>query len=123
MADSQQLFTGGRNLALKLPSHEFEDASRFYREVLGLKQLDDYLPSVVFEYGANLLWLDRVETMTQAELWLELRTPDTAAAAKRVDQHRVTRCDAYDTAASCTARSWFEPRWESVDQLASARRP
>ena len=96
MTNSQQLFTGGRNIALKLPLHEFEDASRFYREVLGLQQLDDYLPSVVFEYGANLLWLDGVETMTQAELWLELRTPDTAAAANLLDRHKVMRCDAVE---------------------------
>ena len=96
MTENQNLFAGGRNIALKLPPHELNDAVRFYGEVLGLKQLNDYLPSIVFEYGANLLWLDRVDTMTQAELWLELRAPDTAAAAAHLDRHGVTRCDAVE---------------------------
>ena len=93
MAEDKLLFAGGRNIALKLPPHEFEDAAHFYREVLGLRQLNEYLPSIVFEFGANQLWLDRVETMTQAELWLELRTPDTAKAAKHLAHAGVTRCD------------------------------
>lgn len=92
MTDNRQLFSGGRNIALKIPPHEFEDTIRFYRDVLGLRQLDEFLPAAVFEYGANLLWLDRVETMTQAEVWLELRTPDTAAAAKHLDCHQVVSC-------------------------------
>ncbi|UCH48103.1 MAG: hypothetical protein JSU95_19085 [Betaproteobacteria bacterium] len=97
MTDNKHSFAGGRNIALKLPPHEFDDAVHFYREVLGLTQTKNYLPSIVFEYGASLLWLDRVETITQAALWLELRTPDTAAAAKHLDRHGVTRCDAVET--------------------------
>ena len=93
MTDNQPRFAGGQNIALKIPPHEFDDAVCFYRDVLGLRQLDDYLPSTVFEYGTNLLWLDPVETMTQAEIWLELRTPDTAAAAEHLVRHNVVRCD------------------------------
>lgn len=96
MIDNQRLFSGGRNIALKLPSHEFEATVRFYRDVLGLEQSKDHLPSIVFDFGANLLWLDRVETMTQAELWLELRTPDTTAAAEHLERAGVTRCDAVE---------------------------
>ncbi len=96
MADDKLLFAGGRNIALKLPPHEFNDAARFYGDVLGLKQLKEYLPSIVFEFGANQLWLDRVETMTQAELWLELRTPNTTVAAKHLERAGVTRCDAVE---------------------------
>ncbi len=47
----------------------------------------------MFEFGSNLLWLDRVETITQAEVWLELHTPDTAKAAKHLDESNVVRCD------------------------------
>lgn len=97
MPDNNSLFEGGSNIALKLPPHEFDDAVRFYRGVLCLKQLNSYLPSVVFKYGANLLWLDRVDTMTQAELWLELRTPDTAAAAEQLDRHGIVRRDSVET--------------------------
>lgn len=97
MIDNERSFAGGRNIALKLPPHEFDNAARFYRDVLGLKQLNEHLPSTVFEFGANLLWLDRVETMTQAELWLELRAHDTASAAKHLERAGVTRCDAVET--------------------------
>ena len=55
-------------------------------------ELDDALDN-----PANLLWLDRVDTMTQAELWLELRTPDTAAAAEQLDRHGIVRRDSVET--------------------------
>jgi catechol 2,3-dioxygenase-like lactoylglutathione lyase family enzyme len=96
MKENPKLFAGGRNIALKIPAHEYDDMVHFYREVLGLKQLRDQLPSTAFEFGANLLWLDRVETMTQAEIWLELRTPDTAEAARHLAGSNVARCDAVE---------------------------
>ena len=96
MNNDSQLFSGGRNIALKLPPHEFDSTVKFYRDVLGLKQLPDHLPAVVFEFGPNQLWMDKVATMTQAEVWLELRTPDTAAAALHLDKQYVTRCDAVE---------------------------
>lgn len=96
MTDDQRLFAGGRNIALKIPVHEYDETLRFYREVLGLKQLREHLPSIVFEFGTNLLWLDQVETMTQAQIWLELRTPDTKVAADQLDRNDVVRCDAVE---------------------------
>lgn len=50
----------------------------------------------MFEFGANVLWLDRGETMTQTEVWLELRAPDTAAAAKHLERNQVARCDSVE---------------------------
>ena len=37
MTDNKQAFAGGRNIALKLPPHEFDNAAHFYREVLALE--------------------------------------------------------------------------------------
>ena len=96
MADDEHLFQGGRNIAVKIPPHEFDVTLRFYRDTLRLKQVRDYLPSHVFEFGTNLLWLDRVETMARTELWLELRTPDTNHAAAQLETSGVVRCDAVE---------------------------
>lgn len=93
MRKHPNLFAGGRNIAIKIPPHEFDATTRFYRDVLELAQISSYLPSVVFEFGPNLLWLDRVDTIKQAEVWLELRTPNTAEAAEHLAGCNVVRCD------------------------------
>jgi catechol 2,3-dioxygenase-like lactoylglutathione lyase family enzyme len=74
-------FAGGRNIALKVPPHQYEATVRFYRDVLGLKVLDNHLPAVGFEFGSNQLWIDRVTGISQAELWLEIVTDEVAAAS------------------------------------------
>ncbi|MCZ2815330.1 hypothetical protein [Modestobacter sp. VKM Ac-2984] len=90
-------FTGGRNIAMKVPPHQWEETVRFYRDTLALRELDnpyDTGPqSVGFEFGANRLWIDRVPTISQAEMWLQVTTDDTAAAAELLAAHGVARCD------------------------------
>lgn len=90
---SHDAFTGGRNIAMKIPPHQFDDTVRFYREVIGLKEVTELAPSVVFEFGANRLWQDRVEALSQSEIWLELQAEDTRSAAKHLEAQRVVRCD------------------------------
>jgi len=86
-------FSGGRNIALKVPPHLYEATVAFYRDVLALPQLQGRLPSVVFEFGANQLWVDRVPGLSQAETWLEVVTDDTSAAAERLREAGVVRRD------------------------------
>lgn len=86
-------FTGGRNIAMKVPPHLYEATVKFYRDVVGLKPLEGFDPAVGFEFGANHLWIDRVPGMSQAEIWLELATNDTARAAERLRAAGVVRCD------------------------------
>lgn len=86
-------FSGGRNIALKVPPHLYEATVTFYRDVLTLPQLQGRLPSVVFEFGANQLWVDRVPGLSQAETWLEVVTDDTSAAAERLREAGVVRRD------------------------------
>jgi len=55
--------------------------------------LDNHLSEVGFEFGANQLWIDRVLTTSQAEIWLELATPDIAAAAEHLKTAGIARQD------------------------------
>ena len=57
-------FAGGRNIALKVPPHQYDATVQFYRDVLGLKVLENHLPAVGFEFGSNQLW-DRSSDGTQ----------------------------------------------------------
>lgn len=89
-------FSGGRNIAMKVPPHQWEATVRFYRDVLGLPLVEHgptQPPSVGFAFGANRLWIDRVEAMSQAELWLEITVADLRAAEARLRAAGVVRCD------------------------------
>ena len=87
------LLRAGRNIALKVPPHQWDATVQFYRQTLGLPELTNFAPDVAFQFGANQLWIDRVATISQAELWLELVTDDTKAAARHLERAGVVRCD------------------------------
>ena len=90
-------FEGGRNIAMKVPPHQYEATVRFYRDILRLEQIGDAGDATTsFRFGANRLWIDNVPSMSQAELWLELVTEDTAAAAQVLANAGVVRCDAIE---------------------------
>lgn len=93
---SRPAFTGGRNIALKLPPHQVDATIAFYRDVLGLATIDEFAPAVVFAFGPNRLWIDVVPALSQAELWLEVRTDDAGRAAKHLAAAGVVRCDAIE---------------------------
>lgn len=86
-------FTGGRNIAMKVPPHLYEPTVQFYRDVLGLKLIENHPPSIGFEFGSNQLWIDREPGLSQAEIWLEMITNDVAAAAELLESADVVRCD------------------------------
>lgn len=91
--EASPAFRGGPNIALKLPPSVFDATLVFYRDVLGLPMLEQHRPNHVFQFGGNVLWLDRVEGLSQAEVWLEVIAPDTAAAKKHLAAHSIVRCD------------------------------
>jgi catechol 2,3-dioxygenase-like lactoylglutathione lyase family enzyme len=99
MSDSSERpsYKGGRNIAIKVPPHEWEKTAAFYRDILGLPVIETNLPSatptVVFQFGNNQLWVDRVETLSQAEIWLEVNTSDITASAQHLQQAGVVRRD------------------------------
>ncbi|MGB5326526.1 MAG: hypothetical protein WBN40_14055 [Pseudomonadales bacterium] len=70
------VFVPGRNIAVKTPAHEFDSVVHFYQKILGFKQLPDIdgdsPGSVCFEFGDKMLWIDRVDGISQSEIWLEV---------------------------------------------------
>ncbi|MGQ9426599.1 VOC family protein [Gilvimarinus sp. F26214L] len=90
-------FKPGRNIAMKVPSHEYDQTLRFYRQVLGFKELTpndatgNHTPR--FEFGDKVLWLDRVPGISQAELWLEVVTNDLDGAADYLKENECARRD------------------------------
>lgn len=89
----QGKFRGGRNIALKVPPHQWEETVRFYRDILGLAEITEHAPEVGFRFGHNQLWIDNVATVSQAELWLEVVAEDVSAAAEHFKAAGIARCD------------------------------
>lgn len=83
----------GKNIALKIPPHELEETVAFYRDVLQLRPLGEHHGSLDFDFDGKDLWLDKVESMSQAEMWLEVRSADLEAAAAFFEAHGVIRRD------------------------------
>ena len=86
-------FLAGRNIAIKVPPHQYEATIRFYGEVLGFKEVERLAASVVFEFGTNKLWIDSVPAVSQAEIWLEVLTSDIEAASDHLETAGIARCD------------------------------
>lgn len=102
-------YTGGRNIAMKVPPHQWEATVAFYRDVLGLASLEPFTgspPSVGFNFGENRLWIDKVIGMSQTELWLEIVTDDATAAAEHLAQAGVARCDAIEQLPDGASSFW-----------------
>ena len=84
---------GGINIAMKVPSHQYEATVAFYRDVVGLKPFTAKAPAIGFELGPNRLWIDEAPAMSQAEIWLELFPGDHRAALGHLEASGVVRCD------------------------------
>ncbi|MEI9423835.1 hypothetical protein O7A70_21945 [Mesorhizobium sp. Cs1299R1N1] len=88
--------TGGINIAMKVPSHQYEATLAFYRDVVGLKPFTTKAPAIGFELGPVRLWIDEAPMMSQAEIWLELFTQDFPGTADHLAKAGVVRCDAIE---------------------------
>jgi len=84
---------GGINIAMKVPPHQYEATLAFYRDVVGLEPFDDKAPARGFLLGPNRLWIDEAPGDSQAEVWLELFTPDHRIALGHLEENGVVRCD------------------------------
>lgn len=83
----------GRNIALKIPPHEFDQTVAFYRDILQLRPLESESGYIGFDFDGKDLWLDKVDTVSQAEMWLEVHADDLDAAAEYLNEAGVVRCD------------------------------
>jgi catechol 2,3-dioxygenase-like lactoylglutathione lyase family enzyme len=95
---------------------------RFYRAILGLAEIAELAPKVVFAFGLARLWLDRVPALGQTEVWLEVQTDDARDAAAWLAAHDVTRCDAVETLPD-GFRGFRIANPAAVVHLVSAERP
>lgn len=105
--DTNPAFSGGRNIAMKVPPHLYEATIRFYRDVIGLAPITQHAPDAVFEFGANRLWIDRVPGLSQSEIWLELVTDDVAAAARHLEGAGAVRRDEIEPLPQDMAAFWI----------------
>jgi catechol 2,3-dioxygenase-like lactoylglutathione lyase family enzyme len=83
---------------MKVPPHAYDATVAFYKDVLGFKIITRHAPNVVFEFGHNQLWIDRMPGLSQAEVWLEILARDTQEAARALEGRVVqgmpiVRCD------------------------------
>jgi hypothetical protein len=86
-------FRAGNNIAMKLPERLYAGTLAFYRDTLGLKVLEERADGALIEFGAIRLHLDRLPAQSQTDLWLELKTNDTRAAAEALAAAGIVRCD------------------------------
>ena len=85
-------FRGGRNIAMKVPAHRWEATVDFYERTLGLTVRHREAASVAFEFGPSVLWIDRMEHLSQAEVWLEVVAEDVATADAHLAATGTVRC-------------------------------
>lgn len=100
-------FVAGRNIAIKVPPHQYDATVRFYRDTLGLAEVATQAGSVSFEFGPNRLWIDRAPFMSQAETWLEIVTNDLETAAGELAAAGVVRCDDIEPLPVDTQAFWI----------------
>ena len=74
-------FSGGANIAIKCPAHTYDQTVAFYRDTLALPLIEEEADGCIFQFGPNRLWLDKVPNLSQPDIWLEIETNDTEAAA------------------------------------------
>lgn len=89
-------FVPGKNIAMKVPAHEFIPTIAFYKDILGLEELDISPTdngSITFKFGDKNLWIDKTAGISQAEIWLEIVTEDLEKASKYFEKNKCIRRD------------------------------
>lgn len=98
---------GGINIAMKVPTHQYAATVAFYRDTLGLEQITGPGEALGFVHGPNRLWIDEVAGFSQAEVWLELFTPNFAETATALEGKGVQRNDAIEALGPDFRGGWF----------------
>lgn len=78
------MITPGKNIAIKVPLHKWQETVAFYRDRVGLKPIKETQETLAFAFGAITLWIDRVERQSQVDVWLELFADDPDQALARL---------------------------------------
>ncbi len=86
-------FRAGNNIAMKVPSHQYDQTVTFYKDIIGLPQIKNEEPKMVFKFGDKKLWIDREKHLSQAEIWLELQCSHLEEAKKYLTSEKIIRRD------------------------------
>ena len=90
-------FKPGRNIAIKVPPHQYEQTVTFYRDILGFEPAglpsSDTYESVALRFGDKTLWIDKCASLSQSEIWLEIQTDDIEKAAAVFAEANICRRD------------------------------
>jgi catechol 2,3-dioxygenase-like lactoylglutathione lyase family enzyme len=97
MSRSTPDYRPGHNIAIKVPPAQFDATVAFYRDTLGLAVLQQGTGTVSFHFGHVRLWVDRCPQLDAAEVWLQVVTDDTDAAARHLARRGVARRDDAET--------------------------
>lgn len=90
-------FTGGPNIAMKLPQRLYADTLAFYRDTLGMRVIDENDAGAIIDFGPIRLNLDLVPGQSQTDLWLQVRTDDTQAAQSLLQAKGQQTCNEVET--------------------------
>ncbi|EON74844.1 hypothetical protein ADIS_4676 [Lunatimonas lonarensis] len=92
-------FSGGPNIAIKIPKANYEATVAFYRDVLGMEIEERPIshPTISrthrMKFGTNVLWLDCVDNYSRSETWLELTVEDVPKATVFLQNQGISPCD------------------------------
>src|SRR5260370_38055538 len=86
-------FSGGANIAIKCPTHIYEETVAFYRDTLALPLIEEESDGCIFQFGPNRLWIDKVPNLIHPDIWLEIETNDTETSSSFLKVHSVDRLD------------------------------
>ena len=78
------MITPGKNIAIKVPLHKWQETVAFYRDRVGLEPIKESADTVAFSFGPMTLWVDRVERQSHVDVWLELFADDPDRALERL---------------------------------------
>jgi len=115
-------FEPGKNIAMKIPAHEYESTVRFYREVLRFKELtgSGANDTPKFEFGGKVLWLDCMPGFSQSEIWLEVVASDIGRASEYLKEQGCHRRDEIEPLPSGFKAFWISSP-SNIIHLVSSR--
>ena len=88
-------FRGGKNVAMKVPSHQFDSTVESYI-AMEIPIIHRSETSTTFEFGPINLHIDSVTNMSQAEIWLEFISSDANLAEEITAKAGFSRCDSIE---------------------------
>ena len=117
-------FEPGKNIAMKIPSHEYENTVHFYREVLRFREITgggvDDTDTPKFEFGDQVLWLDCMPGLSQSEIWLEVVASDIGKASEYLKEQGCHRRDEIEPLPNGFKAFWLSSHSNNIHLVSSS---